>query len=170
MEETGRGKREGRGKRVGRVKNKEKKKRKKKKLKCGTGCRRRIVWRISRLISARKHATMGEGRYAKRRGLYAEKIFCRRFTFLRSYHSACTTLATLFLFILHDWYIYMCVQEEASTRWNSTSSFFPLRSTIIFRGRKKENNDIFILMPCNGIFKEIYTFVCKFLIDERNYF
>lgn len=31
------------------------------------------VWRISRLKSARKHAAMGEGRYAKRRGLYAKK-------------------------------------------------------------------------------------------------
>ena len=58
-------------------------------------------------ISTRARYDGGEGgEICKTARALCKKVFCHRFTFLLSYHSACTTLAMLFLFILHDIYIY----------------------------------------------------------------
>lgn len=114
MEETGRGKREGRGKRVGRVKNKEKKK-KKEETEVRDGMQTKdCLANLTPNISTQAYYD-GGGEICK-----TARALCRKnllppihFPPLLSFrvYDSCDVI-----FIYFTRLIYICVQEEASTR------------------------------------------------------
>lgn len=118
-------------------------------------------------ISTRARYDGGEGgEICKTARALCKKVFCHRFTFLLSYHSACTTLAMLFLFILHDIYIYIYTRGGFNAMKFSIQLFLSSLDDNFSREKRK----ITIFSFQMGYLRKFILSFGKFLPDERNYF